>query len=116
MTKGFLVVDKPSGVSSNQVVGKVKKAIGTKRVGHAGTLDPMATGVLVLALGKVTRLIRFIQDQEKEYVATALFGGWFVPWDLILMSVGIGLVVYLGAALAAGALYAEEAAAARGDR
>lgn len=74
MTKGFLVVDKPSGVSSNQVVGKVKKAIGTKKVGHAGTLDPMATGVLVLALGKVTRLIRFIQDQEKEYVATALFG------------------------------------------
>lgn len=74
MTRGFLVVDKPSGISSNQVVGKVKKAIGTKKVGHAGTLDPMATGVLVLGVGKVTRLIRFIQDQAKEYVATALFG------------------------------------------
>jgi len=74
VTKGFLVVDKPSGITSNQVVGKVKKAIGTKKVGHAGTLDPMATGVLVLAVGKVTRLIRYVQDQAKEYFATALFG------------------------------------------
>ncbi len=52
----------------------VKKATGTKKVGHAGTLDPMATGALVLAIGKVTRLIRYIQDQAKEYVATAVFG------------------------------------------
>jgi tRNA pseudouridine55 synthase len=74
VTTGFLVVDKPSGITSNQVVGKVKKATGTKKVGHAGTLDPMATGVLVLAVGKVTRLIRYVQDQAKEYVATALFG------------------------------------------
>jgi tRNA pseudouridine55 synthase len=74
VTTGFLVVDKPSGITSNQVVGKVKKAIGTKKVGHAGTLDPLATGVLVLAVGKVTRLIRYVQDQAKEYVATALFG------------------------------------------
>lgn len=74
MTKGFLVVDKPSGITSNQVVGMVKKAIGIKKVGHAGTLDPLATGVLVVAVGKVTRLIRYVQDQPKEYVATALFG------------------------------------------
>jgi tRNA pseudouridine55 synthase len=74
VTRGFLVVDKPQGLTSNQVVGKVKKATGTKKVGHAGTLDPMATGVLVLALGKVTRLIRYVQDQAKEYMATALFG------------------------------------------
>lgn len=73
-TEGFLVVDKSHGITSNQVVGKVKKATGVKKVGHAGTLDPMATGVLVLALGKVTRLVRYIQDQAKEYVATALFG------------------------------------------
>lgn len=72
--KGFLVVDKPGGMTSNQVVGNVRKVTGVKKVGHAGTLDPMATGVLVLALGKVTRLIKFIQDQDKEYVATALFG------------------------------------------
>ncbi|MGB8361321.1 MAG: tRNA pseudouridine(55) synthase TruB [Acidimicrobiia bacterium] len=74
MTRGFLVVDKPRGVTSNQVVGRVKAATGVKKVGHAGTLDPMATGVLVLAVGAVTRLIGYIQDQEKEYVATALFG------------------------------------------
>jgi len=74
VTRGFLVVDKPSGITSNQVVGMVKKATGTKKVGHAGTLDPMATGALVLAIGKVTRLIRYIQDQAKEYVATAVFG------------------------------------------
>lgn len=72
--RGFLVVDKPQGLTSNQVVGNVRKVTGIKKVGHAGTLDPMATGVLVLAVGKVTRLIKYIQDQDKEYVATALFG------------------------------------------
>lgn len=74
MTRGFLIVDKPSGITSNQVVGAVRKATGTKKVGHAGTLDPLATGALVMAVGKVTRLIRFIQDQPKEYLATAQFG------------------------------------------
>lgn len=74
MTGGFLVVDKPQELTSNQVVGKVRKITGINKIGHAGTLDPMATGVLVLALGKVTRLIKYIQDQDKEYVATALFG------------------------------------------
>lgn len=74
MTRGFLVVDKPSGMTSTDVVNRVKRATGLKKVGHAGTLDPMATGALILALGPVTRLIRFIQDQPKEYSATALFG------------------------------------------
>jgi tRNA pseudouridine55 synthase len=74
VTRGFLVVDKPGGMTSNQVVGLVRKEAGVKKVGHAGTLDPMATGVLVMAIGKVTRLIKFIQEYEKEYVATALFG------------------------------------------
>lgn len=74
MKSGFLVVDKPTGLTSNQVVGSVKRATGIKKVGHAGTLDPMATGVIVLALGKVTRLIRYIQEQPKEYMATAEFG------------------------------------------
>lgn len=74
MSTGFLVVDKPQGMTSNQAVGMVRKAVGVKKVGHAGTLDPMATGVLVMAIGKVTRLIKYVQDQEKEYVATALFG------------------------------------------
>ncbi|MFZ0012745.1 MAG: tRNA pseudouridine(55) synthase TruB [Acidimicrobiia bacterium] len=74
MTSGFLIVDKPEGITSNQVVGYVKQATGVKKVGHAGTLDPMATGALVTAVGKVTRLIKYIQDQPKEYLATAQFG------------------------------------------
>ncbi len=74
MTAGFLVVDKPSDVTSTHVVNRVKKATGVKKVGHAGTLDPMATGALVMAIGPVTRLIRFVQAQPKEYLATAQFG------------------------------------------
>jgi tRNA pseudouridine55 synthase len=74
VTKGFLVVDKPGGITSNAVVGRVRKATGIKKVGHAGTLDPMATGAMVVAIGPVTRLIRFVQEQPKEYLATAQFG------------------------------------------
>ena len=70
---GFILVDKPQGWTSHDVVAKIRKHTGGK-VGHAGTLDPMATGLLVLALGKATRLLRFLQSQPKEYVATAVFG------------------------------------------
>jgi tRNA pseudouridine55 synthase len=71
---GFIVVDKPSGPTSHDVVAAVRRATGLKKVGHAGTLDPMATGVVVVALGRATRLIRFVQDLPKEYLATARFG------------------------------------------
>ncbi len=74
MTAGFLVVDKPGGMTSNGVVSRVRGATGIKKVGHAGTLDPLATGAMVVAVGPVTRLIRFIQEQPKEYLATAQFG------------------------------------------
>ncbi len=74
MTVGFLVVDKPSGITSHDVVDHVRRATGIKKAGHAGTLDPMATGVVIVAVGRVTRLIRFLQDLEKEYLATAMFG------------------------------------------
>ncbi len=74
MTAGFLVVDKPSGITSHDVVDHVRRATGIKKAGHAGTLDPMATGVVIVAVGRVTRLIRFLQDLEKEYLATAMFG------------------------------------------
>jgi len=74
VTKGFLVIDKPGGMTSSAVVKEVRRATGIKKVGHAGTLDPMATGVVVVAVGPVTRLIRFIQEQPKEYLATARFG------------------------------------------
>lgn len=74
MPEGFLVVDKPGGMTSHDVVSAVRRATGVRRVGHAGTLDPMATGVVVVAIGRVTRLIRFIQDLAKEYLATGVFG------------------------------------------
>ena len=74
MIRGFLVVDKPGGITSNAVVARVRRVTGIKKVGHAGTLDPLATGAMVVAVGPVTRLIRFIQEQPKEYLATAQFG------------------------------------------
>jgi tRNA pseudouridine55 synthase len=74
MTEGFLVLDKPSGRTSHDLVADVRRATGIKKVGHAGTLDPMATGIVVIAIDRCTRLIRFIQDQPKEYLATAVFG------------------------------------------
>jgi tRNA pseudouridine55 synthase len=70
---GFLLVDKQAGWTSHDVVAKIRGQIGGK-VGHAGTLDPMATGLLVVGIGAATRLLRFIQVTEKEYLATALFG------------------------------------------
>ena len=74
VTAGFLLVDKPSGWTSHDVVAKVRNLYGIKKVGHAGTLDPMATGLVVLGLGRATRLLRFVQAAPKEYLATAVFG------------------------------------------
>ncbi len=71
---GFLLVDKPPGWTSHDVVAKIRRLSGVKKVGHAGTLDPMATGLLVVAVGPVTRLLRFLQDLTKTYVAEATFG------------------------------------------
>lgn len=73
MTTGFLLIDKPTGSTAHDVVARIRRSVGAK-VGHAGTLDPMATGLLVLGLGGATRLLRFVQIADKEYVATALFG------------------------------------------
>jgi tRNA pseudouridine55 synthase len=71
---GLVVVDKPAGWTSHDVVAKLRRVFSIKRVGHAGTLDPDATGVLVLGLGRATRLMRFIEVHEKEYVADVVFG------------------------------------------
>lgn len=71
---GFLLVDKPSGWTSHDVVAKVRNLMRMKKVGHAGTLDPMATGLVVLGLGRATRLLRFVQGAPKEYIAKAVFG------------------------------------------
>ena len=71
---GFLLVDKAGGMTSHDVVAKVRKKLDTKKVGHAGTLDPMATGVLVLGVGIATRLLPYITDGKKSYQATILLG------------------------------------------
>ena len=71
---GFLLVDKASGMTSHDVVAKLRRRFGTKKVGHAGTLDPMATGVLVLGLGNATRLLQYVVDGTKGYDATIKLG------------------------------------------
>lgn len=74
MPDGFLLVDKASGWTSHDVVAKCRGILGERRIGHAGTLDPMATGLLVLGVGRATRLMRYIQGAVKRYEATVAFG------------------------------------------
>lgn len=71
---GMLLVDKPAGMTSHDVVSRARKARGTRKVGHAGTLDPMATGLLVLGVDAATRLLTFIVGADKTYTATMLLG------------------------------------------
>ena len=71
---GFLLVDKAGGMTSHDVVAMARKKLNTKKVGHAGTLDPMATGVLVLGVGIATRLLAYITDGKKSYEGTILLG------------------------------------------
>jgi len=71
---GLLIIDKPEGLTSHDVVARVRRILKTKRVGHTGTLDPFATGVLVLLIGKATRLAQFLDKDEKEYEAVIQFG------------------------------------------
>ena len=74
MIEGVLVVDKPAGITSHDVVDRVRKVFGLKKVGHAGTLDPDATGVLVLGLGRATRILSYAQAGPKSYAAVATLG------------------------------------------
>jgi tRNA pseudouridine55 synthase len=71
---GIVVVDKPPGLTSHDVVARVRRLAGTRRVGHAGTLDPAATGVLVVGVGRATRLLTYLVGAEKEYLATIRLG------------------------------------------
>ena len=71
---GALIIDKPEGLTSHDVVARVRRATGTRRVGHAGTLDPLATGVLVCCIGRATRLVQFLVGLDKEYIATVKLG------------------------------------------
>ncbi|MCC7206986.1 MAG: tRNA pseudouridine(55) synthase TruB [Anaerolineae bacterium] len=71
---GFLVVDKPRGLTSHDIVARVRRGASIRQVGHAGTLDPMATGVLVVCIGAATRLAEYVMASEKEYAATVRLG------------------------------------------
>ena len=74
LLEGLLLVDKPSGWTSHDVVARIRRVCGTRRVGHAGTLDPMATGVLVLGVGRATKLLTFLVGCDKGYAATVRLG------------------------------------------
>ena len=71
---GLVIVDKPAGMTSHDVVAKLRKRLGEKRIGHAGTLDPDATGVLLVGVGYVTRLMKFLSGLEKRYTAEVVLG------------------------------------------
>jgi tRNA pseudouridine55 synthase len=72
--EGLLLVDKPSGMTSHDAVEIVRRSLGTRKVGHTGTLDPMATGLLVLGVGRATRLLRYLGELPKTYAATGRLG------------------------------------------
>ncbi len=72
--EGLLLVDKPGGMTSHDVVDVVRRTLGTRKVGHAGTLDPMATGLLILGVGRATRLLRFLGGLPKTYEGSARLG------------------------------------------
>jgi tRNA pseudouridine55 synthase len=71
---GLVIVDKPGGMTSHDVVARVRRLAGTRRVGHGGTLDPMATGVLVVGVGRATRLLTYVTSTQKGYAATIRLG------------------------------------------
>jgi tRNA pseudouridine(55) synthase len=80
--EGIVIVDKPAGWTSHDVVSRMRRLAGTRRVGHAGTLDPMATGVLVVGIGRATRLLGHISGSDKTYAATIRLGWATVTDDM----------------------------------
>jgi tRNA pseudouridine55 synthase len=78
---GALVIDKPAGPTSHDVVARVRRATGMSRIGHTGTLDPLATGVLPLVIGRATRLAQFLMADRKEYLAEVRFGATSATYD-----------------------------------
>jgi tRNA pseudouridine55 synthase len=104
---GLVVVDKPSGWSSHDVVGRVRRLAGTRKVGHAGTLDPMATGVLILGINRATRFLTYLVGADKEYTATIRLGQSTVTDDAegeVTDSLGAGVVGDAALAAAIGEL------------
>ena len=73
-TSGLIIVDKPEGITSHDVVARMRKIVGTRKIGHAGTLDPMATGILVLGVERATKLLGYVMGHDKTYQATVRLG------------------------------------------
>jgi tRNA pseudouridine55 synthase len=71
---GLLLIDKPAGITSHDAIDRIRRALGVRKVGHAGTLDPMATGLLLVGVGRATRLLRFLGQLPKDYEGTAVLG------------------------------------------
>ncbi len=80
---GFIIVNKPKDMTSHTVCNRIRSIMNTKKVGHSGTLDPLATGVLVVAVGKATKLINYLENQDKTYIAEALFGLQTDSYDIL---------------------------------
>lgn len=74
MNDGLIIINKPAGYTSHDIVNIVRKTLHTKKVGHAGTLDPDAMGVLVVAVNKATKALQFLTAENKEYIATLKLG------------------------------------------
>lgn len=81
MASGLVLIDKPQGWTSHDVVAKLRKIAGTRRVGHAGTLDPMATGLLLIGINSATKLLTFLVGEDKTYLATIRLGAATVTDD-----------------------------------
>lgn len=93
---GLLLIDKPGGITSHDAVDRVRRALGTRRVGHAGTLDPMATGLLLVGVGRATRLLRFLASLSKTYEGTMRLGARTTTLDADGEPVGVPIDVDAG--------------------
>ena len=80
---GFIIVNKPKNMTSHDVCNIMRRIMKTKKVGHSGTLDPLATGVLVIGVGKATKLLNYLENHDKTYVAEALFGVQTDSYDIL---------------------------------
>ena len=79
---GILLIDKDKGMTSHDVVNKVRRILDTRKVGHTGTLDPIATGLLPVLVGEGTKISNYIVADDKEYIATAVFGNEYTTYDI----------------------------------
>ena len=90
---GFIIVNKPKNMTSHDVCNIMRRILKTKKVGHSGTLDPLATGVLVIGVGKATKLLNYLENHDKTYVAEALFGIQTDSYDILGKTLNLSNVI-----------------------